>query len=54
MAGRAAAVRVFGAEGGELERGYLQMLARVDAFRLQDDTLSLLAGAETLATFRAR
>lgn len=42
------------AEGGELERAYLQMLARVDAFRLQDDTLSLLAGAETLATFRAR
>ena len=41
-------------EGDELERSYLQMLGRVDGFRLQGDTLSLLAGPEVLATFRAQ
>jgi putative lipoprotein len=42
------------AEGGELERAYLQMLEQVSAYRLQGDTLSLLAGAEVVATFRPR
>lgn len=41
-------------EGGELEQSYLQTLARVDGFRLQGETLSLLAGPEVLATFRAQ
>ena len=41
-------------EGGELEQAYLQMLGRVDAFRLEGSTLSLLQGPEVLATFRAQ
>jgi heat shock protein HslJ len=40
-------------DGGELERNYLQVLGRVNAFRLEGDTLSLLAGPEVVATFRA-
>lgn len=40
-------------EGGELERRYLQLLGTVSAFHLKGDTLSLLAGAETVATFKA-
>lgn len=40
------------ATGGELERDYLQMLAEVDAYRLQGDTLSLLVGAEVVATLK--
>jgi putative lipoprotein len=40
-------------DGGDLERNYLQVLGRVNAFRLEGDTLSLLAGPEVLATFRA-
>jgi putative lipoprotein len=40
------------ARGGELEQAYLQMLAKVTAFRLEGDTLSLLAGADVLATFQ--
>lgn len=40
-------------DGGELERNYLQALGTVNAFRLEGDTLSLLAGAEVVATFRA-
>lgn len=42
------------AEGGELERAYLQMLDRVDRYRLDGDTLTLFAGGEALAAFRAR
>ena len=42
------------AEGGELEQAYLQALGRVDAFRLQGDTLSLLSGPDVLATFEPR
>ena len=38
-------------EGMELEQTYLQMLGKVDAFRLVDGTLVLLAGGEELATF---
>ncbi len=40
-------------EGTELERNYLQALGRVTGFRLDGDTLSLLAGPEVLATFKA-
>jgi putative lipoprotein len=40
-------------DGGELERNFLQMLGRVTAFRLDGDTLSLLAGPEVLATFKS-
>ena len=40
-------------DGGELEQNYLQILGRVTAFRLDGDTLSLLAGSEVLATFKA-
>lgn len=42
------------AEGGELERRYLQSLAGVTAFSLDGEVLSLLAGSETIATFVAR
>jgi putative lipoprotein len=42
------------AEGGELERTYLDMLGRVEFFRLEGATLTLLSDAEALATFRAR
>jgi putative lipoprotein len=41
-------------EGDELEQAYLQMLGRVDAFRLEGSTLSLLQGPEVLATLRAQ
>lgn len=41
------------AEGDELERQYLQLLDSVTAFRLDEGTLSLLAGPEVLATFTA-
>jgi heat shock protein HslJ len=40
-------------DGADLERNYLQALGRVTAFRMEGDTLSLLAGSEVLATFRA-
>jgi len=40
-------------DGSELERNYQQMPGRVSAFRLDGDTLSLLAGAEVLATLSA-
>jgi len=40
-------------DGGELERSYLQVLAKVTAFRLEGDTLSLLSGPEVVATFKA-
>ena len=40
-------------EGAELEREYLQMLGAVTAFTLEGDRLSLLAGPEVVATFRA-
>ncbi len=40
-------------EGEEIERAYLQVLGQVDGFRIEGDTLSLLAGPEVLATFRA-
>ena len=42
------------AEGGDLEQGYLQALARVDAFRIEDGTLSLLAGSDVLVTYKVR
>lgn len=41
-------------DGAELERAYLGVLARVDAYRMQGDHLALLAGAEVVATFRPR
>ena len=41
------------AEGDELERQYLQLLGSVTGFRLAENTLSLLAGPEVLATFTA-
>jgi putative lipoprotein len=40
------------AEGGEIEQKYLQMLTKVTAFRLTNGSLSLLAGAEVLATYQ--
>jgi putative lipoprotein len=41
------------ADGGEVEHRYLQLLGSVTAFRLDGDTLSLLAGPEVVATFRS-
>jgi putative lipoprotein len=41
-------------EGGDVEQAYLQILGKVDAFRLQGNRLSLLQGPEVLATFRAQ
>ena len=38
-------------DGGELERIYLDTLSRVDAYRMSDDQLELLAGGEVVATF---
>ncbi len=38
-------------DGGELERLYLDTLGRVDAYRMRDDKLELLAGSEVVATF---
>jgi putative lipoprotein len=40
-------------EGMELEQQYLKMLVGVTAFRLSGDILSLLAGPEVVATYRA-
>jgi len=40
------------AGGGEIEQKYLQMLTKVTAFRLTNGSLSLLAGAEVLATYQ--
>ena len=40
-------------EGGELERRYLRMLGEVTAFTIEADRLSLLAGNEVVATYRA-
>jgi putative lipoprotein len=51
--GPMAGTRMACVEGGDLEHAYLQMLGRVDAFRLQGETLSLLSGGEVVATFRA-
>lgn len=51
--GPMAGTRMACPDGAELERDYLQALGRVNAFRLEGDTLSLLAGPEVLATFRA-
>jgi putative lipoprotein len=42
------------ADGAEIEQTYLQMLGRVDAFRVQGKTLSLLQGDQVLATFQAQ
>ena len=39
------------ADGGELERRYLEILAAVTGFTLQGETLSLLSGGDTVATF---
>jgi heat shock protein HslJ len=39
------------AEGGDLERRYLDALAGVTAFRLEGEVLSLLSGGEVVATF---
>ncbi len=41
-------------EGMELEREYLQALARVTGFRLRGDNLALLDGDTVLATFKAQ
>ncbi|MEP1471207.1 MAG: YbaY family lipoprotein [Halieaceae bacterium] len=41
------------AEGGDLERTYLQMLAGVSAYRLESGVLSLLHGDQVVATFSA-
>ncbi len=41
-------------EGGDLERRYLQALGRVDAYRMEGEKLTLLAGAETVATYTTR
>ena len=40
-------------QGSDLERQYLQMLGAVTAFTLVGDSLTLLAGPEMVATFRA-
>ena len=41
------------AEGSDLERAYLQGLAGVSAYRLEDGVLSLLQGDQVIATFSA-
>lgn len=51
--GPLAGTRMACADGGDLEQVYLQALARVSAFRLEGDTLTLLAGPEVLATFKS-
>jgi putative lipoprotein len=51
--GPIAGTRMACPDGAELERGYLQALGRVTGFRKEGDTLSLLAGPEVLATFKA-
>jgi putative lipoprotein len=40
------------AKGGDLEPDYLAMLAVVTSYRLESSKLSLLAGADVVATFR--
>ena len=40
------------AEGAELEQTYLQLLAKVTAFRVQGETLLLLNGDTVLASYR--
>ncbi|MEH6633896.1 MAG: YbaY family lipoprotein [Halioglobus sp.] len=40
------------AEGAELEQTYLQLLAKVTAFRIQGETLLLLSGDTVLASYR--
>ena len=52
--GPMAATRMACAEGMELEQSYLQMLDTVDTFRLDGETLSLLAGPDVVATFVAQ
>lgn len=42
------------ADGGELERAYLQMLSEVDAYRMQGQMLELLSGGDVAATFKPR
>jgi heat shock protein HslJ len=42
------------AEGGELERDYLQALSQVNAFRIVDGTLQLLQNDRLVAAFSAR
>jgi len=42
------------ADGAEIEQTYLQLLGRVDAFRVQGKTLSLLQGDQVLATFQVQ
>jgi heat shock protein HslJ len=41
------------ADGDDLEQRYMRMLSGVTAFRLEGETLSLLAGPEVVATFRS-
>jgi putative lipoprotein len=50
--GLMAATMMACAEGGDIEQNYLQMLAKVTAFRLTNGSLSLLAGAKVLATYQ--
>jgi len=42
------------AQGGDLEQRYLKVLGTVDAYRMQGETLALLAGDDVVATFTAR
>ena len=42
------------AEGGDLEQSYLQVLGRVDAYRMQAGELVLLSGGKVVATFKSR
>ena len=42
------------AEGGELERAYLEALSQVNAFRIVESQLQLLQNAQVIATFNAR
>lgn len=41
-------------DGAEAERQYLQALGRVDNYRMDGDTLTLMAGSEVVATFKPR
>lgn len=51
--GPLAGTRMACAEGGELEQNYLRLLGVVNAFTLEGDTLTLLAGPEVVATFKS-
>ncbi len=42
------------AEGGELEQRYLQVLGRVDAYRMEGETLAFMSDGDTIATFTPR